>query len=329
MNKLIGFEKEFELIFENLKENKLNNSILINGNKGIGKFFFVSQIIETYINYKLNHDQINHHLSLLNNNTHPNVKILQRKIDEKTNKIKNNITIDQIRDLNNFFIETSVIENFPKFILIDSADDLNINSSNALLKILEEPKNNTYFFLISHQQYSLLPTIKSRCLKLNLSSHNFKNFESVLSARELSLNSDILKLLFDITNGSPGLSFDFNFDKITEQFDQLLYSITENENLSNSRKNIIDLFSTFENDKLNIYLSLIKFILIVFKKVKLGIVIRDSYLSKNILEIENLSNKISLDIIDNKLDYLINNQNDLFTFNLDKKLFMINFFATK
>ena len=40
----------------------------------------------------------------------------------------------------------TLIENIPKFILIDSADDMNINSSNALLKILEEPRLNTYFF---------------------------------------------------------------------------------------------------------------------------------------------------------------------------------------
>ena len=53
------------------------------------------------------------------------------------------------------------------------------------------------------------------------------------------------------------------------------------------------------------------------------------YLSKNILKIENLSNKITIDTIHNKLDYLINNENDLFTFNLDKKIFIINFFNIK
>ena len=329
MSKIIGFEKEFDLILKNLKKEKLNNSILISGNKGIGKFYFIIKIIEYYINLKINSNQIKHHLSLLNNNSHPNIKILKKKIDEKTNKIKNNITINQVRELNNFFIETSTIENFPKFILIDSADDLNINSSNSLLKILEEPNINTYFFLISHQPSMLLPTIKSRCLQLNLSSHNFKNFENILISQNFTLDDEILKLLFDITNGSPGLSIDFNFDKIIEHFNELIYSITESDSLSDSHNNIIDLFSSFENEKLNIHLSLIKFILIKFKKVKLGINVKKSYLSENILQIQNLSDKITLDSIDNKFDYLINNQNDLFTFNLDKKIFMINFFTTK
>ena len=43
----------------------------------------------------------------------------------------------------------------------------------------------------------------------------------------------------------------------------------------------------------------------------------------------NNSKEITIDTIHNKLDYLINNENDLFTFNLDKKIFMINFFAIK
>ena len=330
MNELIGFEKEFEIVSKNLIDEKLNNSILVCGNKGIGKYFFITNIIEDYINLKINPKQINHHLSLLNNNSHPNIKILRKKIDEKTNKIKNNIVIDQVRELNNFSRETNIIENLPKFILIDSADDLNLSSSNALLKILEEPKDNTYFFLISHQPSALLPTIKSRCLKINLSSHNFDNFKKILISQNVDPDDDeIFKLLFDITNGSPGLSLDFNIDIILDIFDQLINSIIEKETFSEINTNITNLFSNFENDKYKIFLSLIKFILIVFKKVKIGLDIEESYLSNKILKIENLSKKITIETIHNKLDYLINNENDLFTFNLDKKIFMINFFAIK
>ncbi len=114
MNKIIGFEKEFSIIKKNLTEEKLNNSILISGIKGIGKLFFVTNIIEDCINLKINPKQISHHLSLLNNNSHPNIKILTKKIDEKTNKVKHNIVIEQVRELNNFSRETCIIENLPK-----------------------------------------------------------------------------------------------------------------------------------------------------------------------------------------------------------------------
>ena len=61
-----------------------------------------------------------------------------------------------------------------------------------LLKILEEPKENTYFFLISHQPSSLLNTIKSRCLKINLSSHNFENFKKILISQDFTTNDEII-----------------------------------------------------------------------------------------------------------------------------------------
>ena len=136
-------------------------------------------------------------------------------------------------------------------------------------------------------------------------------------------------MLFDISNGSPGLSLDFNFDEIVDQFYDLTIHITKHDSISSSQNKIIKMFSDFENEKFKIYLSLIKFILTVLKKVLIGIDIQESYLSKNVLKIKNLSNTITLDVIDKKFDYLINNENDLFTLNLDKNFFMINFFAIK
>ena len=329
MKKIIGFDDEFRSLLDQLVNNNLNNSILLTGNKGIGKNYFLIQLIEEYIRAKIKDDQTQHHLSLIHNNSHPNIRFIKKEIDEKTKKVKNFITIDQIRKLNQFSLETSIIDNLPKFILIDSADDMNLNASNALLKILEEPKLNTYFFLISHQPSSLIPTITSRCLKINLLNHNFDNFNSILQITKPNADKEIIKFLFDITNGSPGLSNDYDFEEILELFDKIISLIIDNDPFSNSNNKIIKVLTNFENDKLKIYLSLIKFILTTISKINIGINIRDDYLSKNILKIINISNHISTDTITQKLDYLINNENDLFTFNLDKKIFMINFIAEK
>ena len=119
MNKIIGFENEFNSLLNHLKNDNLTNSLLLTGNKGIGKNLFLTNLIEEYIKIKINNDQINHHISLLYNNSHPNVRFANKEIDEKTKKIKNFITVDQVRRLNQFSLETSIIENLPKFILID------------------------------------------------------------------------------------------------------------------------------------------------------------------------------------------------------------------
>ena len=325
MKKVIGFEQEFDSILNQLLDNKLSNSLLLTGNKGIGKKYFILQIIEEYINKKVVSSQTQHHLSLLKNNSHPNIIIVEKEIDEKTKKLKNFIVIDQIRKINQFCSETSIIEDIPKFILIDCADDMNINASNSLLKILEEPKLNTYFFLISHQPSSLLPTIKSRCLKINLPNHNYDNFSNIIEISNNDINEETKKFLYDITNGSPGLINEYEFDEILNIFERLINLIEDKDPFSESNNDTIKFLSSLDNDQLKIFLSFIKFILITINKIKLGINITKNYLSDSVLKIQTISDKISLDIIQRKLDYLINNENDLFTFNLDKKIFMINF----
>ena len=325
MKKVIGFDQEFDSILNKLLENKLSNSLLLTGNKGIGKNYFIFQLIEEYIKKKVISEQINHHLSLLKNNSHPNIMNVKKEIDEKTKKLKNFIIIDQIRKINQFSLETSVIENIPKFILIDSADDMNINASNGLLKILEEPKLNTYFFLISHQPSSLLPTIKSRCLKINLSNHNYDNFSRIIKISNPDIDEETNKFLYDISNGSPGLINEYEFDEILNIFERLINLIINKDPFSDSNNDTIKFLSTLDNEKLKVFISFMKFILITINKIKLGINITKNYLSKSILKIEAISDKISIDLIQRKLDYLIINENDLFTFNLDKKIFMINF----
>ena len=79
-----------------------------------------------------------------------------------------------------------------------SADNLNSNAANSLLKILEEPKKNTYFFLISHQPSLLLPSIKSRCLKISLINHNFNNFSKILQSNQPDIDIETIKFLFDM-----------------------------------------------------------------------------------------------------------------------------------
>mgnify|MGYP006187104631 CR=1 FL=1 len=328
MSKVIGFDDEFNSLFKNLENNTLSNSTILSGNKGIGKRFFIMHVIEEFIKIKSNKDQFNHHLNLLNNNSHPNVKILEREQDEKTKKFKNFITIDQIRKLNQFSRETSLLENLNKFIVIDSADNLNINASNALLKILEEPKSNTFFFLISHQPALLLPTIRSRCLKINFKSHDFSNFKKITLSQEI-LDDEIIKFLFDITNGSPGLAYEYDFNEILEIFDRLINAIIDSNIFSVENNFLVERFSSFDSEKLKIYISIIKFILITLNKIKFGININDFFLSTKIKKIQSISNDISLDYINKKLEYLIKYENDLFTFNLDKKVFMINFFAER
>ena len=110
MIELIGFEKEYSDLLKRYKSNNLPNSILIHGLSGIGKRTFLNKFIKDILNYEFKDNNFDHHLNLFKNNTHPNIKIIEKEIDSKTGKIKSNITIEQIRRLKTFLNSTTTIQ---------------------------------------------------------------------------------------------------------------------------------------------------------------------------------------------------------------------------
>jgi len=97
----------------------------------------------------------------------PGLFLLRRPYDEKAKRLKGEITVDEARKLKNFFA-LSASDGGRRVVIIDSADELNTNAANAILKLLEEPPANAILLLISHQPTRLLPTIRSRCRELRL-----------------------------------------------------------------------------------------------------------------------------------------------------------------
>ncbi len=91
-----------------------------------------------------------------------------------------------------------------RIIVIDAADDMEANASNALLKMLEEPPTGTIFILISHAPGRLLPTIRSRCRNLSFSGLSDDVMASVLRSRIAGATPAELAALVAIGQGSPG-----------------------------------------------------------------------------------------------------------------------------
>ena len=194
------------LNFINLyKNNKLPNKILLSGEKGIGKSTLAYHIINQILssdedlsydseNFRINSD--NRSFKLVTNKSNPN--FISIDVDED----KKSIDINQIRNLI-LTLNKSSFNLKPRFVLIDNIELLNINSVNALLKILEEPNNNIYFILINNNK-KILPTLKSRCLNYNIHLKSEESFD--ISSKILGDN--IKDLIHDqmINNyATPGL----------------------------------------------------------------------------------------------------------------------------
>ena len=98
---------------------------------------------------------------------HPGLLVLKRAINPKTGKLMTVVSVDEIRRLANFFGMTSGAGGW-RVAIVDTADDINDNAANALLKMLEEPPVNAMLLLLSNTPGRLLPTIRSRCQRLDL-----------------------------------------------------------------------------------------------------------------------------------------------------------------
>lgn len=98
---------------------------------------------------------------------HPNLLTLARPYDDKNKRFKESVTVDEIRRTNAFFGSTAGEAGW-RIAIVDAADDLNTSAANALLKILEEPPRGALFMVLSHAPGRLLPTIRSRCRRLDL-----------------------------------------------------------------------------------------------------------------------------------------------------------------
>lgn len=98
----------------------------------------------------------------------PRLLLCRRPWDEKTERLRIAITVEEVRALKEFF-QLSAADGGYRVAIVDAADELNGSAANALLKILEEPPASAVLLLVCHRPAGLLPTIRSRCRELRLS----------------------------------------------------------------------------------------------------------------------------------------------------------------
>ncbi len=97
----------------------------------------------------------------------PGLKVITRTPSPTTDRLRDQIVVDDIRALAGFF-HLSATDGGRRVVIVDAADEMNPSAANALLKMLEEPPARATLLLVSHQPSALLPTIRSRCRVLRL-----------------------------------------------------------------------------------------------------------------------------------------------------------------
>lgn len=132
----------------------------------------------------------------------PGLMRITRSPNEKGDRMRDKIVIDDIRRLSGFF-QLSATEGGRRVVIIDAADDLNPNAANALLKMLEEPPKGATLLLVAHQPSRLLPTIRSRCRTLRLNTLSPDAMAQALAQAGAETGADT-QALAELAAGSVG-----------------------------------------------------------------------------------------------------------------------------
>jgi len=131
-----------------------------------------------------------------------------KRSEGKPFETKRNIPIDEVRAMQRRLTTRPTLGD-RRVVIVDPADDLETNASNALLKSLEEPPQGTFFLLVSHRMGRLLPTIRSRCRVLRFPAISAEEIDAVLRREAPQADAATRAAAIAASSGSPGAALEF------------------------------------------------------------------------------------------------------------------------
>ncbi len=213
--RIFGHERAEASFIEAIASERLHHGWLLAGEQGIGKSAFAYRIARFLLAQKEDlprnaasldvpeGSRVRRQVASL---SHPGLLVIRRGWDAAGKKFRQSIAVDDIRAVRHFLQRTAVTP--WRAVIVDSADDLNQNSANALLKSLEEPPPRTAFLLVSSSPGRLLPTIRSRCRIVRFEPLGAGDLQAAIEAACAASDREPpgpqqLAMLTSLANGSP------------------------------------------------------------------------------------------------------------------------------
>ncbi|MBY7649931.1 MAG: DNA polymerase III subunit delta' [Candidatus Liberibacter europaeus] len=231
--KLFGHEQIEEFLSQYYCSGKMHHALIFQGAEGIGKatlgLRYACHIFQNpefrYAPSKIYPPDINSPIvrQMASLSLH-DFLYLSYQVDNKTGKLRTVITVDEIRRIRNFLSLTANNGGW-RIVMIDPADGMNRNASNALLKSLEDPPKKVLFILISHVSGMILPTIRSRCLSIKFKTLSENNICKAIENLGIKLSQEKRSILINASNGSVTRAIkilNYGCDKIISAYADLM-----------------------------------------------------------------------------------------------------------
>lgn len=196
----------WRIVGEARDQQRLAHALLLAGPAGVGKRTFASALTQTLLceapaagGYAC---RVCRSCVQFAAGSHPNLFWLRPLVDDKTDKQKRDISVEQLRNMGDKLV-LSAHYGGAKVAVLDPADALNTNGVNALLKTIEEPPPNTYLLLISERPMALAATLRSRCQRLRFSPPSSDEAQAWLQQQEPVLTGALLEHALTSSQGAP------------------------------------------------------------------------------------------------------------------------------
>ena len=173
---LYGHGEAERLLAEALASGRLHHAWLLTGPQGIGKATLAYRFARAALAAADECESSGQSLAVADTTSaarqvkalsHPGLLLIRRPYDVKAKRFATSIPVDEVRRLRSFLSHRATADGW-RVVIVDEANELNVNAANALLKSLEEPPTRTVFLLVSSAPGRLLPTIRSRTRALLL-----------------------------------------------------------------------------------------------------------------------------------------------------------------
>ena len=205
---LLGHAEAEATFLDALRSGRMHHAWLITGPDGIGKatlaFRFARRLLAGIPPTDASDlDPTDPIFRRVAAGTHADMLTIEREVNAKTGRMKRDIAVDDVRDIGGFMSLTPA-EGGWRVVVVDGAEDMNLSSANALLKVLEEPPPRAILLLVCAAPGRLLPTIRSRCRRLRLAPLDDASMRQLLEQYLPRLTGDERDRLVTLAEGSPG-----------------------------------------------------------------------------------------------------------------------------